>query len=188
MASRAATARPPTGLQRDLAGDDALRADVAVSRAGARLLRRLAALADRPRALDLVHELQLPARRLAGVGEVGLVRQLRRGLPGPARPDGLWHAAIFTAIFLPGMIFLPMVTAVLVDRVANRKLARDLPPDPAGPGDDPGPAHLHPLGVDVLERDRPDQLRPRRRPRRLRSREPADLARLDEHRPSSRSR
>ena len=41
----------------------------------------------------------------------------------PLVRDGLVRAAIFTAIFLPGMVFLPMVTAVLVDRVANRKLA-----------------------------------------------------------------
>ena len=44
-------------------------------------------------------------------------------LKDPLVRDGLWHAAIFTAIFLPGMVFLPMVTAVLLDRVRNRKLA-----------------------------------------------------------------
>ena len=38
----------------------------------------------------------------------------------PLVRDGLWsRAAIFTAIFLPGMVFLPMVIAVLVDRVAQ---------------------------------------------------------------------
>jgi multiple sugar transport system permease protein len=37
--------------------------------------------------------------------------------------EGLLRAAIFTAIFLPGMVFLPMVTAVLVDRVTNKRLA-----------------------------------------------------------------
>ena len=37
--------------------------------------------------------------------------------------DGLVNAAIFTAVFLPGMVFLPMVTAVLVDRVRNQKIA-----------------------------------------------------------------
>ena len=79
------------------------------------------------------------------------------------------------------------------DRGARRPRAQpeardDLPADPADPGDDPGPADLHPLGVDVLERDRADQLRPRRRPPRLRHHEPADVARLDEHSPSSRSR
>jgi multiple sugar transport system permease protein len=41
----------------------------------------------------------------------------------PLVRDGLLKAAIFTAVFLPGMIFLPMVIAVLVDRVANQRLA-----------------------------------------------------------------
>jgi multiple sugar transport system permease protein len=41
----------------------------------------------------------------------------------PLVRTGLWHAAVFTLIFLPGMIFLPMVIAVLVDRVRNRRLA-----------------------------------------------------------------
>ncbi|MDI3340066.1 MAG: sugar ABC transporter permease [Sphaerobacter sp.] len=36
---------------------------------------------------------------------------------------GLLRAALFTALFLPGMIFIPMVVAVLVDRVRNPKLA-----------------------------------------------------------------
>src|SRR5262245_32626273 len=40
----------------------------------------------------------------------------------PLVRTGLWHAAIFTAVFLPGMIFLPMVTAVLLDRVRGGKL------------------------------------------------------------------
>ena len=44
-------------------------------------------------------------------------------LQDPLVRTGLWHAAIFTAIFLPGMVFLPMVIAVLVDRVRNQKLA-----------------------------------------------------------------
>ena len=41
----------------------------------------------------------------------------------PLVRDGLIRAAIFTAIFLPGMVFLPMVIAVLVDRVANHRLS-----------------------------------------------------------------
>lgn len=41
----------------------------------------------------------------------------------PLVRQGLERAAIFTVIFLPGMIFLPMVTAVLVDRVRNQRLA-----------------------------------------------------------------
>jgi multiple sugar transport system permease protein len=37
--------------------------------------------------------------------------------------EGLKRAAIFTAVFLPGMVFLPMVLAVLVDRVRNARVA-----------------------------------------------------------------
>jgi multiple sugar transport system permease protein len=44
-------------------------------------------------------------------------------LSDPLVQDGLVRAGIFTAIFLPGMIFLPMVIAVLVDRVRNQRLA-----------------------------------------------------------------
>jgi ABC-type sugar transport system permease subunit len=44
-------------------------------------------------------------------------------LSDPLVRDGLIRAGIFTAVFLPGMIFLPMVTAVLVDRVRNERLA-----------------------------------------------------------------
>jgi multiple sugar transport system permease protein len=36
---------------------------------------------------------------------------------------GLLRALIFTVIFLPGMVFFPMVLAVLVDRVRNQKVA-----------------------------------------------------------------
>src|ERR687888_1284645 len=36
---------------------------------------------------------------------------------------GLLRAAIFTAVFLPGMVFMPMVLAVLVDRVRNQRVA-----------------------------------------------------------------
>jgi multiple sugar transport system permease protein len=41
----------------------------------------------------------------------------------PLVRDGLVRAGIFTAVFLPGMIFLPMAIAVLVDRVRNQRLA-----------------------------------------------------------------
>ena len=37
--------------------------------------------------------------------------------------QGLERALIFTAIFLPGVIFIPLVLAILVDRVQNSKLA-----------------------------------------------------------------
>jgi multiple sugar transport system permease protein len=36
---------------------------------------------------------------------------------------GLLRAATFTAIFLPGMLFIPMFIAILVDRVTNNKVA-----------------------------------------------------------------
>ncbi len=36
---------------------------------------------------------------------------------------GLWRAAIFTAVFLPGVIFIPLFVAILVDRVQNSILA-----------------------------------------------------------------
>jgi len=36
---------------------------------------------------------------------------------------GLMRAALFTALFVPGMILIPMVIATLVDRVSNPKLA-----------------------------------------------------------------
>jgi ABC-type sugar transport system permease subunit len=44
-------------------------------------------------------------------------------LQDPIVREGLIRAAIFTAIFLPGMIFLPMIIAVLVDRVQSTALA-----------------------------------------------------------------
>jgi multiple sugar transport system permease protein len=41
----------------------------------------------------------------------------------PLVATGLVRAAIFTALFLPGMIFVPMVLAILVDRVHQPHLA-----------------------------------------------------------------
>ena len=41
----------------------------------------------------------------------------------PLVRKGLLRALIFTAIFLPGMVFFPMVLAVLVDRVRSQKAA-----------------------------------------------------------------
>jgi multiple sugar transport system permease protein len=41
----------------------------------------------------------------------------------PLVQKGLLRATIFTALFLPGMIFLPLVAAVLLDRVTQPKLA-----------------------------------------------------------------
>jgi multiple sugar transport system permease protein len=36
---------------------------------------------------------------------------------------GLWRAALFTIMFLPGTIILPLLLAILVDRVTNPRLA-----------------------------------------------------------------
>jgi multiple sugar transport system permease protein len=36
---------------------------------------------------------------------------------------GIWRAVKFTALFVPGMLFIPMVAAVLIDRVASNKVA-----------------------------------------------------------------
>jgi len=41
----------------------------------------------------------------------------------PLVRKGLLRALIFTVVFLPGMVFFPMVLAVLVDRVSNSKAA-----------------------------------------------------------------
>lgn len=56
------------------------------------------------------------------VNFVGL-DNFRRALEDPLVRQGLVRAAIFTVLFVPGMIFIPMFVAVLVDRVVNQKLA-----------------------------------------------------------------
>ena len=55
-------------------------------------------------------------------GWVGL-KNYREAFADPLVRQGLWRAAGFTALFLPGMIFLPMVLAVMVDRYQNPKIA-----------------------------------------------------------------
>ena len=37
--------------------------------------------------------------------------------------DGIQRALIFTLIFLPGMIFIPMITAIFIDRIRNERIA-----------------------------------------------------------------
>ena len=54
---------------------------------------------------------------------MGLVRQLRAGAQGPAVWTSLWRAALFTVMFLPGTIILPLLLAILVDKVSNQRLA-----------------------------------------------------------------
>lgn len=41
----------------------------------------------------------------------------------PLMYTGLWRAALFTAMFLPGTIIIPLFLAILVDRVSHQKLA-----------------------------------------------------------------
>ncbi len=53
---------------------------------------------------------------------VGLANY-REAFSDPLVAKGLLRAVIFTGIFLPGMVFFPMVVAVLVDRVRSSKLA-----------------------------------------------------------------
>ena len=44
-------------------------------------------------------------------------------LSDPLMWASLWRAALFTIMFLPGTIILPLLLAVLVDRVGNRRVA-----------------------------------------------------------------
>jgi multiple sugar transport system permease protein len=44
-------------------------------------------------------------------------------LNDPLMWASLWRAALFTMMFLPGTIILPLLLAILVDRVANNRLA-----------------------------------------------------------------
>lgn len=37
--------------------------------------------------------------------------------------QGIQRALIFTLIFLPGMIFIPMITAIFIDRIKNNRIA-----------------------------------------------------------------
>jgi multiple sugar transport system permease protein len=58
----------------------------------------------------------------APVNFVGL-KNFGEALADPIVHTGLSRAAIFTAIFLPGVIFIPLFVAILVDRVQNPRLA-----------------------------------------------------------------
>jgi multiple sugar transport system permease protein len=46
-----------------------------------------------------------------------------QALRDPLMWTSLWRAAVFTMMFLPGTIILPLLLAILVDRVANQRLA-----------------------------------------------------------------
>jgi multiple sugar transport system permease protein len=56
------------------------------------------------------------------VSWVGL-RNYRDAFNDPLVRQGLWRAAGFTALFVPGMIFMPMAIAVLIDRIRAPKVA-----------------------------------------------------------------
>jgi ABC-type sugar transport system permease subunit len=58
----------------------------------------------------------------APVNFVGL-KNFIEALQDPIVHTGLLRAATFTAIFLPGVIFIPLFVAILVDRVQNPRLA-----------------------------------------------------------------
>jgi multiple sugar transport system permease protein len=51
------------------------------------------------------------------------IQNYANALTDPLLLTGLLRAVTFTALFLPGMIFLPMLLAILVDRVSHPKLA-----------------------------------------------------------------
>jgi multiple sugar transport system permease protein len=46
-----------------------------------------------------------------------------QALKDPLMWASLWRAALFTMMFLPGTIILPLLLAILVDKVANQRLA-----------------------------------------------------------------
>lgn len=46
-----------------------------------------------------------------------------QALADPLLHVGIWRAAVFTALFVPGMIIFPMFLAVLIDRVTQPKVA-----------------------------------------------------------------
>src|SRR5262250_1651549 len=44
-------------------------------------------------------------------------------LTDPLMWSSLWRAALFTIMFLPGTIILPLLLAILIDQVKDRRLA-----------------------------------------------------------------
>ena len=66
-------------------------------------------------------------------------------------------------IFVPGMIIIPMVIAVLLDRVENGIMSTFYRIMLADSVDDPGAADLRPLALDVQQLHWADQLHPGRR-------------------------
>jgi multiple sugar transport system permease protein len=53
---------------------------------------------------------------------IGLAN-FEEAIKDPLVRKGLYRAALFTALFVPGMIMLPMVLAVMIDRITSNKVA-----------------------------------------------------------------
>ena len=80
---------------------------------------------------------------------IGLQNYVERHARSPLDAEGIIRAAMFTALFLPGMIFIPDVPG-RPDRPRHQSQSRDvLSADPAHPGDDSRAVDLPPLEVDV---------------------------------------
>ena len=124
----------------------------------------MAAVPDRPRPLDLVHGLPLPDGW--PTHWIGL-RNYTEAFSDPLVRKGLLRALIFTVVFLPGMIFFPMVLAMLVDRVRNQKAASVYRLILLIPAMIPGPLIFVLWRWMYIEHDRADQLLPGRRLPRL---------------------
>ncbi len=103
---------------------------------------------------------------------IGL-QNYRDVLRDPLFWEGIKRAFIFTLIFVPGMIFIPMAAAVCLDRVRSNKLSTVYRVILLIPCDDPGAVDLRALALDVQQLRRSDQLRSRRCPRHLRPADPA---------------
>jgi ABC-type sugar transport system permease subunit len=56
-------------------------------------------------------------------GELGRFANYIEAMNDPLMWTSLWRAALFTMMFLPGTIILPLLLAVLIDKVTNQKVA-----------------------------------------------------------------
>ena len=79
---------------------------------------------------------------------IGL-QNYRDVLHDPLFWEGIKRAFIFTVIFVPGMIFIPMAAAVCIDRVRSNKLSTVYRVILLDPCDDPGAVDLRALALDV---------------------------------------
>ena len=70
-------------------------------------------------------------------------------LNDPLMWASLWRAALFTLMFLPGTIILPLLLAILVDRVTNSAFGDFLPRRTADPSGHPQHPRVRAVEVDV---------------------------------------